>query len=103
MLKMIYRGAHDLGPSHLNDLFNIYVPNRALRSENKNLLLPSKTKTKFVENDITVRGSNYGNILDDSIKLQITLDKFEHALKPYGSIKSNSVNIVELCHESVKC
>ena len=34
-VKMVYRGLHNLGPPQVIEMFNYYVPNRCLRSENK--------------------------------------------------------------------
>ena len=92
---MMFRGIHDLGPPKMNELFEIYKPTRSLRSEDKMLLLPPRTKTKFAENDMTVRGCCYWNLLDEKYKQHTSIDKFKLAIKPYGSLNSNSnaVNI----------
>ena len=45
-LKMVYRGVHNQGPYELNNIFEFYRPNRHLRSERQDLLLPPKTRTK---------------------------------------------------------
>ena len=64
-IKMTFQGIHNLNPSKINELFEIYTPARSLRSENKQILLPPRTRTKFAENNIVLRGSNYWNILDE--------------------------------------
>ena len=94
-IKMTFRGIHDLGPPKMNDLFEIYKPARSLRSEDKMLLLPPRTETKITENDMAVRGCYYWSFLDEKYKQHTSIDKFKLALKPYGTLNSNSnaVNI----------
>ena len=47
-LKIVHRGLHNQGLSSLNEMFEFYEPTRSLRSENKCMILPPKSHTKFV-------------------------------------------------------
>ncbi len=46
-LKLVYRGANNIGPAVLNKLFNKYSPTRHLRSEEQNSIIIPKTRLKF--------------------------------------------------------
>ncbi len=85
-LKLVYRGVNNQGPPKLNGLFEKYMPNRTLRSEHRQLILPPKVKTALAENDIEYRGSHYWNNTSMALKSSETLDIFKKALKPYGAI-----------------
>ena len=85
-LKMVYRGVHNEGPSKLNNMFEIYMPNRHLRSESQYLLLPPKMRTKFGEHNIDVRGCVYWNEISLDKRQITSLDSFKSQLKGYKTI-----------------
>ena len=84
-LKVVHRGVHNLGPTSLNNLFEIYTPGRALRSENLCLLLPPRSKLKQSENDIAIRGCHYWNDIILELRQEVKTETFKNALKTYGT------------------
>ena len=91
-LKMVYRGLQNLGPTSLNDMFTYYEPARSLRSENQMLIQPPKSRTKFGENDINIRGSRYWNAVPRTVKLSDNIDSFKNTLKQYGQANITNNN-----------
>ncbi len=81
--KMVFRGIHNQGPPELNNMINIYAPNRALRLETLNLLLPPKCKTSMGDTDIAVRGCLYWNQFEYNICTINDLENFKSTLKEY--------------------
>ena len=53
---MVFRGVIHSGPPELNDDFELYLPNRTLRSEIQFLLLPPRSELVYTENDIVTLG-----------------------------------------------
>ena len=83
-LKVVYRGVTDDGPPELNNLFNIYQPNRTLRSQDQMLLLLPKTRLIVTEKDIAVRGCKYSNPIRNSINNSSNMIDFTCIIKPYS-------------------
>ena len=84
-LKVVHRGIHNQGPDNLNNLFVVYTPGRALRSESLSLLLPPRTRLKHSENDIAFRGCLYWNQITIELRQEIRTESFKSRLKPYGT------------------
>ena len=81
--KMVYKGFYDLGPVALNDLFELYVPERTLRSGDELLVCIQKCKTIFGQRNIACRGGTYWNVLPITVKSSENADTFKYALKQY--------------------
>ncbi len=90
-IKVIHRGLQNQGPPSLNELFTYYKAPRSLRSEDQFMILPPKSRTKFRDNDIQIRGSTYWNVIPKGLKMTENIDAFKESLKPYGrdNITSN--------------
>ena len=84
-VKMVYRRFHNEGPMELNNMFEIYKPNRQLRSEMQNLLLPQRMRTKLIEQNIVVRGCIYWNDLNQQTRQISSLERFNIHLKGYNT------------------
>ncbi len=85
-LKMVYRGVNNIGPPVLNKLFEKYQPSRHLRSEKLNSVIIPKTRLKFSERDIAVRGGMYWNDTSIVITESESLEILKSRLKSYGKI-----------------
>ena len=83
-LKIVYREVHNQGPPELNQLFNLYIPGRSLRSEQNLCLTIPRTNTKFSERDIAFTGCHYWNSVSYDIKNVSSLNQLKNKLKPYG-------------------
>ncbi len=68
----------------LNQLFNIYVPTRPLRSENIMSIIIPKLNTRLGECDVAFRGCGYWNSLSYELKISTTINQLKQKLKPYG-------------------
>ncbi len=82
-LKMVYRGLTNSGPASLNQIFEIHIPGRTLKSENESLILPPFThKIRWKRHQM---GFEYWNPLPTQAKTIATLNEFKSDLKPYGT------------------
>ncbi len=100
-LKMVHRGLYNTGPEGLNNIFNFYQPKRALRSECQFLTLPTKTKTKFGDQDLVIRGNRYWNSIALELRQTVSHDQFKYIIKKYGSISTPKLVYSELGPENV--
>ena len=67
----------------LSDLFELYVPERALRSGDDLRVKTPMCNTAFGQRNLTYRGGLYWNSLPVSIKASESADSFKLALKNY--------------------
>ena len=81
--KMVYKGFYDIGPPALNYLFELYTPERMLRSSDELLVKVPKCNTAFGRHNIAYRGGMYWNTLPVVVKMNDRADKFKNALKQY--------------------
>ena len=66
--KMTFKGFYDLGPSALNDMFCLYVPERTLRSEDELRIVVPKCHTNFGQRNLAFCGCIHWNQLTVGIK-----------------------------------
>ena len=81
--KMVYKGFYDLGPESFNNMFNLYVPERSLRSCDELRIEPRKCYTTFGQKSLAVRGSNYWNLLPVQLKGSESPESFKKGIKSY--------------------
>ena len=81
--KIIYKGFYDLGPESINQLFQLYVPKRTLKSADElNIKLP-QSATSFGQKNLAVRGSGYRNSYPVEIKSKSTPATFKQVINKY--------------------
>ena len=82
--KMVYKCFYDLGPTTVNDLFVLYVPERTLRSGDELKVKMHFCRTAFGQKNITFRGSVYWNSLPLALKSCESADSFKRSIKTYS-------------------
>ena len=82
--KFVYKGFYKLGPETLNNLFELYVPERDLRSGDDVLVKLIKCNTLFGQKNLAYRGPYYWNSLPVHIKASTPPEAFEKALKSHS-------------------
>ncbi len=81
VLLLVHKCVLGEAPEYLIDLFESYVPNRNLRSGDKNLLVIHKTRTNFGLKAFMVHGAKMYNSLDVDLKSETKLQSFKGHLK----------------------
>ncbi len=81
--KFVYKGFYNLGPELLNNMFNLYVCERELRSTEQLHTTVPKCKTQFGARNFAVRGSLYWNQLEYEVKSAPSPDSFKERLKKF--------------------
>ena len=82
--KIVHKGCYDLGPIALNEMFELYVPNRELRSSDGLLVQTPQTRTQFGWKNIRNRGGIYWNMLPLELKGATTIEMLKNQLKKYS-------------------
>ena len=81
---LAFKCVHNLAPSYLSDLVEIYVPSRALRSSSLCLLRPFRTKFKTLgEKSFSFTAPKVWNDLPVSLRQETSLDVFKSKLKTH--------------------
>ena len=88
MLKVVFRGTKNQGPSGMNELYQIYQPKRSLRSVDQLLILSPRTHTKLCEKDITAHGCHYWNDISIELKSLATIDQIKTQVSEYDQFNS---------------
>ena len=83
VILYVFRCLHDLAPSYLMDLLQLYTPNRDLRSADKGLLDYSAPATNYGERSFSVAGSILWNRLPEDLRLLESLNSFKAKLKTF--------------------
>ena len=76
-------GFYDLGPMSLNNMFELYVPERSLRSSDELRIKTQQCNTIFGQKSLAVRGAAYWNSLLVQIKTIESPDAFKKAINAY--------------------
>ena len=82
--KFVFKGFYQLGPESLNNMFQLYVPERDLRSSDELQIKCLKCQTMFGQKNLAYRGVIYWNTLPVSIKASDSPDAFKRAIKSYS-------------------
>ena len=81
---LAFKCIHNLAPSYLSDLVEIYSPNRSLRSSSLCLLKPIKTKfRKLGDKSFSFTAPKVWNVLPVSLRQEESLSVFKSKLKTY--------------------
>ena len=80
-LLLVFKSLNGMGPTYLLDMFQLYAPNRSLRSTEKNLLVMPRVKTKCGEAAFSFYAAKLWNHLPDNIKNAPSVDSFKSRLK----------------------
>ena len=81
---LAFKCIHNLAPSYLSDLLEIYVPSRSLRSSSLCLLKPFKTKFKTLgDKCFSFTAPKVWNDLPVSLRQETSLDVFKSKLKTH--------------------
>ena len=81
---LAFKCIHNLAPSYLSDLLEIYVPSRSLRSSSLCLLKPFKTKFKTLGGKcFSFTAPKVWNDLPVSLRQETSLDVFKSKLKTH--------------------
>ena len=83
VLLLTYKALHGTSPSYINELINIRVPSRALRSHDKLLLTEPRFRTNYGNRAFSCAAPRLFNCLPESIKTQTTLSAFKSNLKTH--------------------
>ena len=81
--KFVYKGFYQLGPETLNALFELYVPERDLRSGDDLLIKCIKCHTMFGQKNLAYRGVIYWNSLPVAVKACVSPESFKRSIKAY--------------------
>ena len=81
--KFAFKGFFDLGPPVLNNMFELLVSERNLRSNEQMLAITPKCRTKFGERNFRFRAVIHWYSLPVEIKMSQTPDRFKLNLKQY--------------------
>ncbi len=76
----MYKYLNDICPITVTQDVNLYAPNRALRSASSHTIVKCKTKTKFAEKDVGVRGARYWDLLDTDTKTSNSLNRIKNVV-----------------------
>ena len=86
ILLITYKALHGLAATYLSELFTVYQPSRCLRSENSNLLVVPKCRTKlYGERAFAVAAPTLWNKLPSEIKNSASVSTFKTSLKTFFS------------------
>ena len=88
LLSEIYKTAHSLNPSFMQELFKVKESRYSLRNQNL-LSLPATKTNRFGTQSFLFRGSLLWNLLPDSVKNAPSLASFKNVIK--------SIKLQELC------
>ncbi len=83
LVKIVYKGLHDIGAPVYNGMFNFTNSSRDLRSNDLLLAAVPKVNTKFGEHNMAYRGPVYWNSLPFHIKSCPSFECFKTAIKKY--------------------
>ena len=81
--KFAYRDFYDLGPTTLNEMFELLISERDLRSNEQLLAMVPRCRTKFGEWNFRFRAVLNWNCLPVNIKMSTSPDNFKLVLKTY--------------------
>ncbi len=84
--KFVYKGYYHLGPSLLNDMFELHVNERNLRSNDQLQCVIPKCKTQYGEQNFRCRGAIHWNVLPVDVKSATTAENFKSKLKQQPSV-----------------
>ena len=82
--KMVYKGFYNLGPNSLNQMFELYVPERVLRSGDELQVVMQSCKTAFGQKNLAYRGGLHWNSLPSQIKASVNPESLKRQLKVYN-------------------
>ena len=82
--KFVYKGFYNVGPPCLNAVFELYIPERDLRSGDELQIKLIKCNTMFGQKNLAYRGPLYWNALPTSLKASVSPDAFKKVLKSYN-------------------
>jgi len=83
-LVLVYKAMNKQAPEYLNELINIHVPRRALRSGENNLLSVPFTKSSVIQNcAFSVAGPRLWNSLPINLRAAASLSVFKASLKTH--------------------
>lgn len=83
VILFVFRCLHNLAPSYLTELLQLYAPGRNLRSADKAILDYCTPSTKYGERAFSVSASVLWNGLPDDIRLVENIGCFKPQLKTY--------------------
>ncbi len=87
LVKLVYKGLHNIGAPIYNSMFNYSTATRDLRSNDLLLAIVPKVNTKFGENNMSYRGPIYYNSLPYHIKSCSSFECFKCAIKKYDGYR----------------
>ena len=83
ILLLTFHAINKSGPSYLSDLITLYKPPCSLRSEDRFLLVESKTSRSYGDRAFSVAGPRLWNALPESLRKEDSLNSFKHQLKTF--------------------
>jgi len=83
ILLLVYKCLHQQAPSYLTELILPYIPTRALRSADQELLQESRSNKRYGERAFSLCGPKLWNALPLSVRQCTTTPSFKNTLKTH--------------------
>ena len=83
VILFVFRCLHNLAPSYLTELLQLYIPGRNLRSSDKAILSYTTPSTKYGERAFSVSAAVLWNALPEEIRLLDKISCFKSKLKTH--------------------
>ena len=80
---MTWKIVHNLAPVYLEELLNVYIPQRSLRSSGQNLFEVPRTRVQYGDRSFSVAAPVLWNNLPLALKSITSTESFKKQLKAY--------------------
>ncbi len=84
--KFAYKGYYDLGPTSLNSMFEVYICDREVRSNDQLKAVVPRCRTQFGARNFAIRAVLYWNVLPVICRMATSPVAFKSLLKELPDI-----------------